>query len=771
MSFINIIYLDYFYFYDTLLCEPDTPEFLAWKETVLYWEGTDVICASEPELTIYHVEWTQSVQDYENSVPLIAGKDTLVRVFVKSNNNVPIRSLSGTIDGKKGSEVLDGTPMSWVIKNTFSGTVNFVLPKSWTTVGDLELTIKVNNSNPLIKNIKFETSPSIKIVYVPIKYDGNTADPTKMSNAISWIRDAYPNSNIIYEPGANMSYIPDPSCNKHIFDRERVACRTLDLLNKLSRLYNQIYEQDYDFIIGWLPDEAESLFTYFIYSVNGASSPLWNDGDGKSVWYGEWSIMGTGIAHELGHNLDQHHSNSANCAPNNIDPESDWPWLDSYIHDIGWRAGTKTFYGPSQYFDIMSYCDPQWISKHTYTEIYNYWKDFKEPQVVAQSTEDSLLVISGLVHLDDEATMDPVWERQISSPWVNPPVGTEYCVELIDSFDTVINHYCFDLDFIDYETQQTISTDSYFILLPDAPNISRVELKKGNLVLASRTVSLYPPQVELTSPNGGENWGSSGFETITWVGNDTDEDPLFYNVYYSPDNGVSWEPLAIDLETTNLEVDTDTIPGSSSAKIRVSVSDGVHSVSDESDSTFIVEPKGPQISIILQDENTDFLANRFVMLRGIGYDLEDGQFEGDDLCWSSDLDGGLGCGESITPFLSVGAHSITLQAIDSDGNIAVSTETINIVECFDINTYTSPLNAGKIIVDVSPNCSADPELYAKDSVINLNIEPNRGFSFIEWSEDINGTDLPKTISIDRDLLINARFEQTEFFINLPLILR
>jgi len=44
LNFTALTSLDYFYFYGTRLCEPSDPEFMAWKSSVLEWNGTDVIC-------------------------------------------------------------------------------------------------------------------------------------------------------------------------------------------------------------------------------------------------------------------------------------------------------------------------------------------------------------------------------------------------------------------------------------------------------------------------------------------------------------------------------------------------------------------------------------------------------------------------------------------------------------------------------------------------------------------------------------------------------
>ena len=50
INFINLINLDYFYFYHSYICEPNTPEFLAWKATVEHWSGTGNICETEADI-------------------------------------------------------------------------------------------------------------------------------------------------------------------------------------------------------------------------------------------------------------------------------------------------------------------------------------------------------------------------------------------------------------------------------------------------------------------------------------------------------------------------------------------------------------------------------------------------------------------------------------------------------------------------------------------------------------------------------------------------
>jgi Leucine-rich repeat (LRR) protein len=47
LSFVNLPILDGFHFFDTNLCEPATPEYLAWKITVPNYQGTGLSCEIE----------------------------------------------------------------------------------------------------------------------------------------------------------------------------------------------------------------------------------------------------------------------------------------------------------------------------------------------------------------------------------------------------------------------------------------------------------------------------------------------------------------------------------------------------------------------------------------------------------------------------------------------------------------------------------------------------------------------------------------------------
>lgn len=84
-----------------------------------------------------------------------------------------------------------------------------------------------------------------------------------------------------------------------------------------------------------------------------------------------------------------------------------------------------------------------------------------------------------------------------------------------------------------------------------APTVSGVEI---SYLTANQT-----PSVKLISPAFGESW--SGSKTVKWTGADPDKDTLTYELYYSSDQGKSWNTLlgpGKESEAANLQVIDET---------------------------------------------------------------------------------------------------------------------------------------------------------------------------------------------------------------------
>jgi hypothetical protein len=93
--------------------------------------------------------------------------------------------------------------------------------------------------------------------------------------------------------------------------------------------------------------------------------------------------------------------------------------------------------------------------------------------------------------------------------------------------------------------------------------------------------------VEVVSPNGGEVL--SGTVTVSWTAADPNQDVLTFDVFYSDDDGSSWNEVVLGTTETTSQWDTSLVDDGTDYLIRVVASDGELDSEDVSDGTFTVD--------------------------------------------------------------------------------------------------------------------------------------------------------------------------------------
>jgi hypothetical protein len=210
---------------------------------------------------------------------------------------------------------------------------------------------------------------------------------------------------------------------------------------------------------------------------------------------------------------------------------------------------------------------------------------------------------------------------------------------------------------------------------PGAQGIGTVELRR----------SASAPQVAFTSPAGPLN---DSRVTVAWTAADADGDALTAWLRYSPD-GARWAPVASAVTGDSVEVDLAALPApvAGVALFDLHVSDGLNTtraVSEPLGGTGGIVGLGgnsPWIEILSPDQGTAWAYGATVILHSSGWDLEDRGLQGDDIAWTSDVDGPLGTGRLLAVnALSVGTHLISAIATDSDELSTVDSVMIQILE-------------------------------------------------------------------------------------------
>jgi hypothetical protein len=112
-------------------------------------------------------------------------------------------------------------------------------------------------------------------------------------------------------------------------------------------------------------------------------------------------------------------------------------------------------------------------------------------------------------------------------------------------------------------------------------------------VTANNNVDVVAPTVQVLSPNGGEVWYNDTVYNITWNASDDvalDPNPIY--LYYSINNGSSWNLIASALANTGTYAWTLPNINSQYVKVRVSAYDSSANLgSDESDAFLTIRPR------------------------------------------------------------------------------------------------------------------------------------------------------------------------------------
>jgi hypothetical protein len=219
------------------------------------------------------------------------------------------------------------------------------------------------------------------------------------------------------------------------------------------------------------------------------------------------------------------------------------------------------------------------------------------------------------------------------------------------------------------------STPFFAELIPVQPGAARIAVfDDTDAEIGSLALEGAQPTVNIT------NAGTSGDTVdVAWSVQDPDSTEHTYWVDYSPDAGQTWQNQGMGLTETSLAIAADSLAGSDSALFRIIASDGVNSAEAVS-APFTVAKKLPEGEVV-EPSGGAYRLRDLVWLQAAAFDPDDGFLDDDSVRWSSSRDGNLGSGASLPVYdLSLGEHTITMTARDSDDNTVTDTVQVTIFD-------------------------------------------------------------------------------------------
>ena len=319
-------------------------------------------------------------------------------------------------------------------------------------------------------------------------------------------------------------------------------------------------------------------------------------------------------------------------------------------------GGTLDLLSPGGDVDLMSYCDPVWVSDYTYEAL--YVDQVNNGSFIWTAQEESLLV-RGSVDDSGDVLLNPVYLiPQTPRPIQN---GT-YRIELLDEVGHVIATHPVDLLLAE---EEGVAAQSIYGVVP-APDVPVAEMRlietATGTAVANRPLSITSLATNVALDQRGET------ATLTWV---IADQPAV--VRYTANNGQTWTTVGVNVLGGALAVDLSNLPGGENGRFQIILADrGIPArfevelttpLSDKLPSAWI---SGPEI----------VAAGSPTALYAFGSDAEDGALT--DFVWS--IDGGAETTGSALFLhdLAPGEHVITLRATTSSGQTAVASTVVTI---------------------------------------------------------------------------------------------
>jgi hypothetical protein len=402
---------------------------------------------------ISHVHVTQATQRLDGSVELVAGRDALLRVFVRStaaNNAQP----AVRVRVYDGATLLQNATLSAPESSVRLTDAQGVLQSSW------NLPIPAANMRPGLR-VLAELDPTGAFP------DANAADNVWPAGGAP---QAIATRNV---PTFTVRFVPvvtgtlSGNVSNGNYTQFLVTLRKIFPLNSVvadvrAPFTSSVSELQANDASGWttLLSEMNVLRTvegaagqhYYGVVATNYNSGIAGYGYVPGLTAIGWDKMPSGdevAAHEWGHNFSRGH------APCDVGGASGYPYPGGVIGQIGWNASTNTLVQATAN-DIMGYCDNNWISDYNWSAVLQYRGTAPSyaPRTMASvatvsPAADALLVWGRIV--DGRISLEPAF--RVRSPAANAVTGT-HRVELLDQNGAALQTVSFTAERVDHITDR-----------------------------------------------------------------------------------------------------------------------------------------------------------------------------------------------------------------------------------------------------------------------------------------------------------------------------
>ena len=592
-----------------------------------------------PVLTCEGVEVTQVIQNMAHDVPLVAGKTTVVRVYlsVEGAEIVEVRGVFN-VRSPAGQGVWVAVPSlgTVIIDPVLAGdlrakredlgkSLNFLLPAEVTNAGACEMALgsleQADGTQALdvpagaTSTVDFVQSPPLRVHVVGVRYqDGIAAsayEPRPLDFALirAWLQRAYPVASVEWSQIVMDGPAQWPFAANQINGFLR-GLRKKDIqtgVDRRTHYFGLVFDGGVGHFMRGLASGIPSVAdpSTVASGPTGAGDFGW-DMDGT---YGDWYT-----AHELGHTFGRYHAEFCGAGGGRPYPYPNGQLSDDDGEYVGVDVGAADRGLPMRalpgvdWHDLMTYCDNQWLSSFTYTALHQRLLDedglpagsagAAGPGGLISMTPGGIIHVVATVNLTastgrlqhvtayPEASLEP-------EPGLGGVAPTAFSLRLSSSAGDLIDEYpawvipdaC-----LDPGEDETGIIDA---TIPNDPVAARIELLMDGQVLDAfmPAVSAVPPaDIHVMEPGAAGLAGGGAAPrspTLAWTDPAVEAQGLAalpgqaptYTVELSTDGGATWRTVGFGLAQPQVTIDPALLAGAETVQVKVTTTDGFTSES------------------------------------------------------------------------------------------------------------------------------------------------------------------------------------------------
>lgn len=358
---------------------------------------------------VSHIEYVQSVQDNSNSVPLVARKATVVRVYLSGVGLAEPLMVTGEIACRRGTggetfvpalnkvRLVPGPdrPLTeW--RSSLQESLNFRLPPEVTTAGTTRIRLSRLQGGADIEldfdaaqgpvSLSFKRGPTLRVKVIGLRYvDGGKTfapDAVHFSYMRSWLGRAYPVATVEWSQLVVDADFAPPFNEEDtpvLANAQVAALRSRDVsggVDARTHYYGLVSDANGRNFMRGLAFDIPAAANPGVVASGPAGKPAGFNGDfdlSYADWYG---------AHELAHTFGRYHPGFPGPDQPGGQDASDpqFPYPDGRISGeedgyIGLDVGDADLALPMQVMpghtchDVMTYRENQWVSAYTFKAI------------------------------------------------------------------------------------------------------------------------------------------------------------------------------------------------------------------------------------------------------------------------------------------------------------------------------------------------------------------------------------------------------------------